>query len=324
MAMLDQIVSHSDIATFANEKVNLKNEDVIEYRNQVSNLRTKLEKYIKDNPSFDIVKMLHSGSMAKGTALKTINDIDVAMYLKAGAVPEDETILLDWTADRIKEVYGNTIKPGQISIAHHCVTVSFVGTGLDVDIVPIIYEGDPDDRGYLIPPTTGERVLTSIPLHLKFLRKRKNEYGPSFSQMIRLIKWWSRTQKANREGFRFKSFMVELLFAWLYEQGFAGNDYAEGLFQFFSYIVNTQLSERIVFADYYKVSEAKVDSSPIQIFDPVNPENNVTNQYTQSDLNIILDAAEDACDAIAYARRASTKGEAVSAWQDILGTGFKG
>lgn len=322
--MLDQIVSHADIAAFANEKVNLKNVDVTAYRNQVNNLRTKLEKHIKDNPSFDVVKMLNSGSLAKGTALKTINDIDVAMYLRAGAVPEDETMLLNWTSDRIKDVYGDTIKSSQISIAHHCVTISFVGTGLDVDIVPIVYEGDPDDRGYLIPPTTGERVLTSIPLHLKFIRTRKDNYGASYAQMIRLVKWWSRIQKANRQGFRFKSFMVELLFAWLYEQGFSGDDYADGLFQFFSYVVNTQLSERVVFPDYYKVSEAIADSSPIQIFDPVNSENNVTSQYTQSDLSIILDAAEDACDAIAYARRARTKGEAVSAWQDILGTSFKG
>ena len=38
----------------------------------------------------------------------------------------------------------------QFSVGIHCVTVSFRGTGLDVDVVPVLYEGDEDDRGYLL------------------------------------------------------------------------------------------------------------------------------------------------------------------------------
>ena len=46
---------------------------------------------------------------------------------------------------------------------HHCVRVRFRGSGLDVDVVPVLYEGDVNDYGYLVRKYSGERVLTSIP-----------------------------------------------------------------------------------------------------------------------------------------------------------------
>jgi hypothetical protein len=322
--MLDQFVRHGDIVSFANERVNLKTDDVEEYRGQVRRLREKLGRYIDEHPGFDVVKMLHSGSVAKGTALKVINDMDVAVYVKKGKAPEQEIRLLEWTAERLKEAYGNTIKPEQIAIEHHCVSVKFEGTGLNVDVVPVLYEGDEDDRGYLVPPSTGIRVLTSIPLHLAFSRSKKNAHKTHYRQMVRLVKWWARIQKGSREGFRFKSFMTELILAHLFDKGFRADDYAEALFEFFSYIVRTRLSERIVFDDHYPTSDAKDDGNPVQIFDPVNPENNVASRYHQSDVDIIVDAAADALDAISFARRATTKTEAVNEWQQVFGPSFKG
>jgi tRNA nucleotidyltransferase (CCA-adding enzyme) len=322
--MIDRQVSHADIATFASDRVNLSRDDVVDYRAQVSRLRGKLTAYIDQHPGFDLVKMLHSGSVAKGTALKTLNDMDVAVYVRAGSAPQDEATLLSWTADRLREAYGGTIKPEQVTIGHHCVTLGFKGSGLDVDVVPVLYEGDPDDRGYLIPPSTGARVLTSIPLHLEFVRKRKNAQPHHFRQMVRLVKWWAGIQKQSRDDFRFKSFITELLLAKMVDQKVVMDDYADALFNFFSYIVRTRLSERVVFEDHYAAKDVVADGNPVQIYDPVNPANNVACLYTPANVTVIVDAAEDALDAIAYARRATSKGEAVSAWQDILGTGFKG
>ena len=322
--MIDRHVTHSDIAAFAADRVNLSRDDVADYRAQVSRLRDKLTAYIKDHPGFDLVKMLHSGSVAKGTALKTLNDMDVAVYVKSGTAPQDEATLLDWTATRLRDAYGGTIKSEQVTIGHHCVTLSFKGSGLDVDVVPVLYEGDPQDRGYLIPQSTGARVLTSIPLHIQFIRKRKDAQPHHYRQMVRLVKWWAAIQKQSRDDFRFKSFMTELLLAKMVDQKVAMGDYADALFGFFSHIVRTRLSEQVVFEDYYAAKDMVADGSPVQIYDPVNPANNVACLYSPADVAVIVEAAEDALDAIAYARRATTKGEAVSAWQEILGTGFKG
>lgn len=322
--MIDRHVTHSEIAAFATDRVNLSRDDVADYRAQVSRLRDKLTAYIKDHPGFDLVKMLHSGSVAKGTALKTLNDMDVAVYVKSGSAPQDEASLLDWTAARLREAYGGTISADQVTIAHHCVTLSFRGSGLDVDVVPVLYEGDPDDRGYLIPPSTGARVLTSIPLHLKFIKARKDAQPHHYRQMVRLVKWWAGIQKQGRDDFRFKSFMTELLLAKMVDQGVAMDDYADALFGFFSHVVRTRLAEPVVFTDYYAAGDVVSDGNPVRIYDPVNPVNNVACRYTAADVAVIVEAAEDALDAIAYARRATTKAEAVGAWQEILGTGFKG
>jgi tRNA nucleotidyltransferase (CCA-adding enzyme) len=70
---LDSRITHADIVAFADDRVNLKGEDVKAHREQVDRLRAKLETYIAAHPGFDLVKMLQSGSVAKGTALKTIN-----------------------------------------------------------------------------------------------------------------------------------------------------------------------------------------------------------------------------------------------------------
>jgi tRNA nucleotidyltransferase (CCA-adding enzyme) len=323
--MLDRHVKHSDVAAFADERINLKRDDVQAYREQVGRLRTKLVTYIAAHPGFDLVKILHSGSVAKGTALRTINDMDVAVYVRAGSAPEDEKKLIHWLKDRLQEAYGDLLNPDQFLPQHHCVTVSFRGSGLDVDIVPVLYEGGADDLGYLITKDTGDRVLTSIPLHLKFTRTRKDAHKRHYRQMVRLVKWWARIQKNERDDFRFKSFMIELLLAHLFDNGLDGSDYAEALFTFFAYIVRTRLDERIVFSDYYDTSKLVAGSGmPIQIFDPVNPGNNIAARYSPADRDAIVDAAEDALDAIAFARRATTKGVAIDQWQTILGTGFKG
>ena len=144
--MRDEFVSHSDLAAFADSSVNLKRDDASDYREQVNRLRGKMEEFIKDNPNVGLRKMLLSGSLATGTSLKTLNDIDVALLVTSGDAPTGESDLLDWLVKQLRKVYPN-MNPEQISPGNHCVRISFRGSGLDVDVVPI-YEiaGDPLDR----------------------------------------------------------------------------------------------------------------------------------------------------------------------------------
>jgi len=277
--MTTPYITHKTIAEFSNNSVNLRQEDVEEYRAQVNRLREKLDKYIAEHPDYALVKMLHSGSVRKGTALKTINDMDVAVYIKADKAPEGNNIV-NWLADRLREAYPN-LNYDQFTTQTHCVTVSFRGSGLDVDVAPVLYEGDSNDCGYLITKDTGDRVLTSIPLHLKFIRNRKNNNPKHFAQVVRLIKWWSRIQKRNNQSFRFKSFMAELILAHLADNGLDMSNYPSALESFFAYVVSTGLSKRISFTDYYAASKLpSSNGAVIEIFDPVNANNNVAFRYT--------------------------------------------
>jgi hypothetical protein len=304
--------------------VNLREDDVRDYRDQVRRLREKLESYITDHPDYSVVKMLHSGSVCKGTALKTINDMDVAVYVRAGDVPADETQLQDWLAERLREAYKNTLNPDQIVPQTHCVTVSFRGSGLDVDVVPVIYEGDSNDCGYLITKDTGDRVLTSVKLHLEFIRTRKTKYPSHFAQFVRFVKWWIYMKKLGSDSFRFKSFMAELICAHLVATGLDPTRYPQALEQFFAYVVRSGLRERIWFDDFYDASTLPPSGlCPIEIFDPVNAQNNVAVRYAESDRRTIVEAAHDALDAITEAHHATTKQRAEALWKTVLGPSFR-
>jgi tRNA nucleotidyltransferase (CCA-adding enzyme) len=319
--ILSSFVEHSDVRTFAEARVNLKRDDVKTYRDQVNGLRERLSDYIKDHSDYGLVKMLHAGSVMKGTALKTVNDMDVAVYVQPSDETVDESRLLAWLVARLREVYP-TMKPEQFTSRDHCVAVSFRGSGLDVDVVPVIAEGDRGDHGCLIVKDTGKRVRTSIPLHLEFIRKRKNSQPDHFAQVVRLVKWWVRQRKSENSSFRFKSFMVELICAKLADEGLDCSDYPHALERVFTYMVTSGLTERIVFTDYYKSATASPSTDPIQIFDPVNPENNVSAQYSEENRTAIVEAAADALDALTEAHYATTQGRAVEMWKLVFGPSF--
>ncbi|MBL1320695.1 MAG: nucleotidyltransferase [Methylophaga sp.] len=142
-------IDHSDIVKFSQEKVNLPSSKANEYRAQVRRLREKFEGYISEHPDFTLKKILLSGSLAKGTALRSLNDIDVACYISGANAPEDIDELLSYIAERLRKAFPN-FSPEQVKPQTFCVTVSFKGSGLDVDIVPILYDGDSDWYGNLV------------------------------------------------------------------------------------------------------------------------------------------------------------------------------
>src|ERR1700722_535448 len=198
-------VGHNEIAQFAQDRVNLPKEKADEYRAQARRLREKLEGYLSEHPDFTLKKMLLSGSLAKGTALRSLNDIDVACYISGADAPKDVRALLDYLAERLRKAFPN-FSPDQVKPQTYSVTVSFRGSGLDVDIVPILYKGNAQWYGDLVSQEDGSLLETNIPLHIEFIRKRKRAQPDHFAQVVRLVKAWARLAKTETEGFRFKSF----------------------------------------------------------------------------------------------------------------------
>lgn len=287
-------------------------------------LRDQLDKYAADHPDYGLIKTLLSGSLAKGTALKVLNDVDVAFYVKADKAPSGEPELLNWLAERLREAYYQ-MKPDQITVNKHSVCIKYAVSGLSVDVVPVQYKGDPDDRGYLFAFDGGKPVLTSIPLHLAFIRKRKAAQKDHFAQVVRLVKWWVRQQKSKDDSFRLKSFMVEMIVAHLADSGVNMANYTTALEKVFAYIVKSRLKARIYFTDYYPASKLPGPTGKaIEIFDPVNETNNIAAVYDDSHRQKMVDAAQDALEAISEARFATTRGRAIECWQDVLGPSFRG
>ena len=315
-------ISQSDLVAFSDDQVNLKRDRADRYREQVRNLREHLERYIGEHAEIGLAKMQISGSLAKGTALSSLNDVDVAVYVTADSEPIDLSRLLALLAERLKKTYPN-IPAERIYVDDPCVVIKFSGTELDVEVTPIYYAGAPHWKGYLWDRFTGKKILTSIPLHLDFISKRK-EAGPDhFAQTIRLAKWWAKQRERDTDGFAIRSFLIELIVAKLSDEGKKFNDYHVGLEHFFTYIQRTGLTERIAFSDNYtsaSLPKARIDV--VEIFDPVNPDNNVASSMTESERRKIVEAAGNALDALAFAQTCQTKAEAVECWQEIMGSSF--
>ena len=112
-------VSHREIAQFAADRVNLPKAKADEYRAQARRLREKLEGYLDEHPDFTLRKMLLSGSLAKGTALRSLNDIDVACYVSGAEAPTEVDELLNYIAERLLQ----------------SVPQFFAGSGADADLL---------------------------------------------------------------------------------------------------------------------------------------------------------------------------------------------
>lgn len=320
--MSRQHVDQAQIARFAQDRVNLPQDKANEYRAQARRLRERLETYVGEHPEFALRRMQLSGSLAKGTALRSLNDIDIAVYIAGANSPRQISELLNYLAERLRTAFPN-FSPDQVRPQTYSVRVSFRGSGLDVDVVPILYDDDPDWRGNLVSQDDGSFLETSIPLHLEFARKRRKAQEKHFAQVVRLVKYWARQMKTERSDFQFKSFMIELVLSRLCDEGCEFADYPEALQGFFTYVADTALRERIVFSDYYSPATVSAVSEPIQLVDPVNSKNNVARLYTELHAEEIADAALDAGDAIDAALHAPTKQETLRYWKKVFGPSFQ-
>ncbi|MEU0429738.1 CBASS oligonucleotide cyclase [Streptomyces canus] len=328
----ESYVDHEVLRAFAKNKVNVPKEEAKERRRQVNYLRERLEDYIADHPDFDLVKLRASGSTAKHTAIRrrrgTGSDADVAAYLRVGDPDIDVSTVLAWLEERCRDVYGKTKVAEDFKPSDHAVGITMRGSGLKIDVVPVLYTGEPDDRGYLVT-SGGIKVLTSVTLHLRFIEKRKGKAGDGYRELIRLLKAWIRESKEGDPQLRCKSFLVELLVAHLWDIGWNGkslhvDDYPQAIEQVLSYIVRTGLKTPIVFSDYYTADEVSTTTDPIQVWDPVNPENNVARGYTEFDRQRLVNHAKSTLDTLTTAAYATTKSEALDLWRELFGPTFPG
>ncbi len=145
-------VDHDVLARHAKNKVNIPADDAERRRAQVNHLRSRLEAYIAAHPDYDLVKLRAAGSVAKHTAIRRRrnegSDADVAVYVRAasvGGVNTNESGLLEWLRDRCIEVYGATKDAEDFVISDHAVGITMRGSGLKIDVVPVLYEGAPND-----------------------------------------------------------------------------------------------------------------------------------------------------------------------------------
>jgi Second Messenger Oligonucleotide or Dinucleotide Synthetase domain len=288
-----------------------------EYHQQVDRLIEHLRKKVKEHTSLKIVKVIKAGSFAKYTILRKTRedpiDVDVVFYLDAGDV-DTETYegLSQQIYDFLIAAYP-TKKVEQFEIQKRAATVVFSGSGLSVDVVPVIAKADQPGYGWQFG-VDGSKTLTCAPGQIKFIKDRK-DVDADFRTLVRLGKKW-RNRHAD-EIKALKSFTIELIMAYLLDRDGKGKKLEQRLMTFFLYIAQSELKDVIAFPE--NTGALGTFADPVVIIDPVNNYNNVAARIQESERNAIVRKASETWETAHFASAEND----IDVWKEIFGPRFK-
>lgn len=287
-----------------------------EYHAQVDRLVSSLCRNVRDKTEITITRVIKAGSFAKFTILRKTSedpvDVDVVFYI-SGKDAGTETLdhLNTQLYDLLIAQYP-TKSVEDFEIQRKAATVTFVGSGLSVDIVPVIEDETREGYGWQYDIHDGTKVQTCAPCQIKFVRDRKN-VDSDFRTLVRLAKKWR-----NRVELKpLKSFAIELIMAHLLDTRGKHGSIEQRFRDFLLYIAQSGLREAISFPE--NTAPIPQFTDPVVIIDPVCSSNNVASRISETERQDIVAAAGEAWE---IANFASAEND-VDAWKDLFGPRFR-
>ncbi len=303
-----------------------------EANRQTKHMIDSLHDKVAADGSFRLGKILRAGSNAKHTSLRKTEDnrfdVDLGAYYSGqGATKERLGTLLEFTRDRLIEIYHQKDQD-DFKILDSAVRVRFVsGVKLWVDVAPIIKDESLsiENAGWI--PRKDKWRLTSVTAHNDFVSRRnvqsKGVSGPvHFNRLVRMMKWWNNLQGDLTQP----SIFCELIAAAAFAETGVTSEWQSSLRHIFNFLRRHQLHEPIVFGDYYDPSTVNLPSDAVIVLDSVNASNNVTREWTVVKREQFIDRVQEAYDAVNDARVAENDGDedsAVEHWCRVLGDAFR-
>ena len=321
-------LENNQLQFFVN-KIKLQPENMQKYRDQINNLKSKLEDKIKNYEStgLKLTIFLLAGSWKKRTILKATgeNPIDIDLVLFVGGddnIQNDLKKLHDYIVKYLEEIYPQKDINRDVDAEGNTksITIRFSGSGLEVDIVPVVPINSPEKYVWQPQRGGGGKYITSVEKHLDFsLSKRQN--NPSYTAVVRMLKHWKNYKElkpTDNEG-GISSFAIELIVAYLDEKYGVESNIEEAIIRFFQFVSgsnfpNIKFSHAINTIPYY--------STPIYIADDTNNENNAAKKIDIAKWNEIVEEAEKAFDALNYAQSIKTEGTTIEEWKTVFGPTF--
>lgn len=310
-------LSNTELEYFDHNVLRLPADKRKQYHAQVDNLVAELKSRIIENSKLKVAKVVKAGSFAKFTILRKIDDyptdIDVVFYI-TGADFNSKSYeeLCNKIYELLIEIYP-TKKVKEFEIQRRAATVTFIGSGLTVDVVPVLQVPNSPDHGWQFDIQTGAKNLTCAPCHIKFIKDRKDK-DKHFRTLVRLAKRW----KHHQDVPGLKSFHIELIMAYLVDTRGPAETIEKRFRDFLLYLAQSKLSERIDFPENAGKAQ-KAFTDPVVIIDPVSPENNVASRITVKEKDQIAEYALEAWEAANFASVENSE----SVWQEIFGGRFK-
>ena len=287
-----------------------------EYHAQVDRLIENLCRNVRDKTKIKITKVVKAGSFAKFTILSKTSDspvdVDVVFYI-SGKDASAETLddLNTLIYDLLVEQYPNK-SVEDFQIQRKAATVTFVGSGLSVDIVPVIEDPNRAGYGWQYDIHDGSKVQTCAPCQIKFVRDRKNVDG-DFRTLVRLAKKWRNYAEVKP----LKSFAIELIMAHLLDTRGKSGSIEQRFRDFLLYIAQSGLKDVITFPE--NSGPIPTFSHAVVIIDPVANDNNVASRISEAERKEIVAAASEAWEAANFASAEDDH----AVWKELFGSQFK-
>lgn len=311
-------LTNIDLLNFVN-RIKLKPEQKRRYQAQIDNLVGAASDGIRAHGELKVLRVLQTGSWKKGTALRPRDghalDIDLAFFLHVPEAAVDSLAGLHETLlNFLVAAYPNK-KRDDFSPGHKTVGLVFRGSGLEVDLVPVVplspeseYVWQPSVSGF------GTKFITSIDGQLRFVQALK-ERDPSWSSLVRMLKTWR-----NRQELDLSSFALELLAAHLLITMGPSKNIEDSVIRFFDFLARPGLPS-IVFPQG-RGAVASEAAYGLYLADPTYNPNNVLERMTSRDWAEIRAKAQDACEILPYAQAKRGRGETIDLWKEVFGPCF--
>lgn len=302
---------------FVNNKLKLPKGKRSEYLAQVDHLIERFDSAAKGDELIDIKKFLKTGSLRKGTVLRPRGDFgvdaDVAVFLNTnGASGYDLANLHNRIRRMLSKIYPSK-KPEDFTIQPRTLGIEFRDSGLEMDLVPLLYIEGPGDYGWQ-PSSQGDKpVKTSVAKQLEFIRARKDAYA-NFTALVRLLKFWRNFHELDDS---LRSFTIELILSHLQDTQGVPSSLEAGLLRFFLYVADSALKTPICFKECGTPQSFPKDR--VVILDPCNVENNVTRKMTDQECKVIVEKCLAAWETLTYARNYDGKTQTLELWKEIFG-----
>ena len=309
-------LSNTEIRYYDSAVLRLPADKRKEYHEQVDRLISALTKRVHEQSDIKITKVVKAGSFAKYTILRKTSedpvDVDVVFYISGRSVDKESLASLNQLIyDALIKLYPNkTVE--DFEIQRKAATVTFVGTGLSVDIVPVIEDTARAGYGWQFDIHDGTKVQTCAPCQIKFVGDRKDK-DPDFRTLVRLAKKWR-----NRVELKpLKSFAIELIMAHVLAKNGKDGSIEKRFRDFLLYIAQSGLKEVITFPENGLVFPSFTD--PVVILDPVCNINNVASRISEDERKEIVAAALAAWETANFA----SMEDDIEIWKELFGPRFK-
>jgi len=287
-----------------------------EYHAQVDRLIANLCRNVRDKTKIKVTKVVKAGSFAKFTILRKTTtdpvDVDVVFYVSGSGLDAKTLDELNTLIHSLLIEQYPTKSVEDFQIQRKAATVTFVGSGLSVDIVPVIEDEFREGYGWQFDIHNGTKVQTCAPCQIKFVRDRKNQ-DSDFRTLVRLAKKWR-----NRAEIKpLKSFAIELILAHILDKHGNSGSIEQKFRNFLLYIAQSELKDIIFFPENTGYIPSFAD--PVTIIDPVCNSNNVASRISEAERVEIVAAAENAWEAANFASAENDH----ATWKEIFGPQFR-